>query len=203
VAGGPYTLEEIPPDPFDLFEGWLAEARATEPPDRAEAMALATATAGGVPSARMVMLRGFDRRGFAFHTNYRSRKGRELAENPRAALVFHWYELHRQVIVTGDVRPLPRGESEAYFATRPLGHRLSAWASHQDEVIADRSVLERGFAEAAERFGDDPPLPDYWGGYLLTPATIEFWQGRADRLHDRVRYERTGPDAWRAERLAP
>ncbi len=178
MAGGSYTLEEIPPDPFDLFEGWLAEARATEPPDRAEAMALATATAGGVPSARMVMLRGFDRRGFAFHTNYRSRKGRELAENPRAALVFHWYELHRQVIVTGDVRP-------------------------QDEVIADRSVLERGFTEAVGRFGDDPPLPGYWGGYILTPTTIEFWQGRADRLHDRVRYERTGPDAWRADRLAP
>jgi pyridoxamine 5'-phosphate oxidase len=203
VAEGPSTLEEIPPDPFDLFEAWLAEARATEPPDRAEAMALATATVAGLPSARMVMLRGFDRRGFVFHTNYESRKGRELAENPRAALVFHWYELHRQVIVTGDVRPLPRHESEAYFATRPLGHRLSAWASHQDEVIADRSVLERGFAEAAERFGDDPPLPDYWGGYLLTPTTIEFWQGRADRLHDRVRYERTGPDAWRADRLAP
>ena len=203
MAGGPYTLEEIPPDPFELFEGWLAEARATEPPDRADAMALATATAGGVPSARMVMLRRFDRRGFVFHTNYESRKGRELAKNPRAGVVFHWHELHRQVIVTGEVRRLPREESEAYFDTRPLGHRLSAWASHQDEVISDRSVLERGFTEAAERFGEDPPLPDYWGGYLLTPTTIEFWQGRADRLHDRVRYERTGPDAWRADRLAP
>jgi len=203
VAGGPYTLEEIPPDPFDMFEGWLAEARATEPPDRADAMALATATAAGIPSARMVMLRGFDRQGFVFHTNYQSRKGRELAENPRVSLVFHWYELHRQVIVTGEVRRLPRHESEAYFATRPPGHRLSAWASHQDEVIADRSVLEQAFTEAADRFGDDPPLPEYWGGFLLTPATIEFWQGRADRLHDRIRYERTGPDAWRADRLAP
>ena len=203
MAGGPFTLEEIPSDPFELFDGWLAEARATEPPDRADAVALATATADGGPSARMVMLRGFDRRGFVFHTNYESRKGRELAKNPRAGVVFHWHELHRQVIVTGEVRRLPREESEAYFDTRPLGHRLSAWASHQDEVISDRSVLERAFTEAAERFGEDPPLPDYWGGYLLTPATMEFWQGRADRLHDRVRYERTDPDAWRADRLAP
>lgn len=202
-ATGPFSLEEIHPDPLELFERWLAEARAAEGPDRAGAVTLATAGADGAPTARMVILRGFDRRGFVFYTNYESRKGRQLEENPRAALVFYWHDLHRQVTVTGPVEQLPREESEAYFRTRPLGHRLGAWASLQDQVLPDRATLERRFAEASERFGDDPPLPEYWGGYRLIPETMEFWQGREDRLHDRVRYTIEADGSWRPERLFP
>jgi len=202
-ATGPFSLETIAGDPFELFERWLADARASVGPDRAEAMALATSGADGAPGARMVMLRGWDRRGFVFFTNYQSRKGRQLAENPRAALVLYWHELHRQVNATGPVERLTRDESEAYFLTRPVGHRLSAWASLQDQPLADRSTLERRFAEARERFGEDPPLPEYWGGFRLAPAVIEFWQGREDRLHDRVRYETEPDGGWRAERLYP
>jgi pyridoxamine 5'-phosphate oxidase len=199
----PAGLQEPPSDPVELFERWQAEARAAAGPDRADAMALATATADGAPSVRVVMLRGVDSRGFVFHTNYESRKGRELSENPRAALVLNWPELHRQVSATGTVERLNREESKTYFRTRPLGHRLAAWASLQGRPLPDRAELERRFERARERFGEDPPLPEYWGGFRLAPDALEFWQGREDRLHDRVRYERSESGGWHAQRLFP
>lgn len=196
--------DELPGgDPFDLFQRWLGEALLDQP-EQAIAMTVATATRDGVPSARTVLLRGFDGRGFVFFTNYRSRKGLELQANPRAALVLNWPRLHRQVRATGDVIRLGREESEAYFRNRPRGHQLSAWASPQSEPIADRRALERRFAEVEERFrGREVPLPGHWGGYLLTPREFEFWSGREDRLHDRFRYVRRPEGTWAAERLAP
>jgi pyridoxamine 5'-phosphate oxidase len=169
-----------------------------------EAMTLATADAAARPSARTVLLKGVDAEGLRFFTNTESRKGRELAENPHAALVFHWaLEPRRQVTAAGTVEPLPHEESEAYYRTRPLGSRLGAWASRQSEVVADRSALDRAYAEAEATYGDDPPLPPWWGGYLLRPTRFEFWQNRPNRLHDRFRYC-LGPDgAWTLERLAP
>ena len=192
-----------PQDPFELFDAWLQEATETEGPDRARAMALATSDPDGSPSVRMVMLRGFDRRGFSFYTNHDSRKGRELAVNPRAALTLYWPELHRQVTATGRADRLGRDEVDAYYRSRPVGHRLGAWASRQDEPIPDRATLERQFEKARARFGDDPPLPDHWGGFVLQPDVFEFWQGREDRLHDRIRYTGGEPGPWRAERLSP
>ncbi|HEY8557104.1 MAG TPA: pyridoxamine 5'-phosphate oxidase [Actinomycetes bacterium] len=167
------------------------------------AMTLATATPDGRPSARMVLLRGFDERGFCFYSNYESRKGVELAANPRAALVFWWGELERQVRIEGPVAPTSRAESEAYFHSRPPGSQLSAAASPQSRVIQDRAVLERRVAELATGSADGQvPLPDFWGGYRLTHEVVEFWQGRPNRLHDRLRYRRAG-DGWKVERLAP
>jgi pyridoxamine 5'-phosphate oxidase len=166
-------------------------------------MTLATATPDGRPSARMVLLRGFDERGFCFYSNYESRKGVELAANPRAALVFWWGELERQVRIEGPVAPTSRAESEAYFHSRPPGSQLSAAASPQSRVIQDRAVLERRVAELATGSADGQvPLPDFWGGYRLTHEVVEFWQGRPNRLHDRLRYRRAG-DGWKVERLAP
>jgi pyridoxamine 5'-phosphate oxidase len=190
-------------DPFELFERWLEEATEAEGPDPARAMALATADEQGSPSVRMVMLRGFDRRGFLFFTNYDSRKGRELMANPRAAVTIYWPTLHRQVSASGVAERLSLDESAAYYRSRPLGHRLGAWASRQDEPIPDRATLERQFEQARERFGDDPPMPDYWGGFVLRPEAFEFWQGRDDRLHDRVRHTLEEGGTWRAERLSP
>jgi pyridoxamine 5'-phosphate oxidase len=167
------------------------------------AMTLATATPDGHPSARMVLLRGFDQRGFCFYTNYESRKAAELAANPRAALVFWWDALERQVRIEGRVEPTSRAESEAYFTSRPPGSQLSAAASPQSRVIDDRATLERRVTELATSLSDGQlPLPDFWGGYRLTPEVVEFWQGRPNRLHDRLRYRRAG-DAWVIERLAP
>jgi pyridoxamine 5'-phosphate oxidase len=196
--------EELPgDDPFDLFQRWLGEALLTDP-DQAVAMTLATATPDGMPSARTVLLRGFDDRGFVFFTNYRSQKSRELEANPRAAVVLNWPGLHRQVRASGTVGRLDREESEAYFRNRPRGHRLSAWASPQSEPIPDRATLERRFAEVEERFrGREVPLPEHWGGFLLVPDEFEFWSGREDRLHDRFRYARRPDGSWAAERLAP
>jgi pyridoxamine 5'-phosphate oxidase len=166
-------------------------------------MTLATATPDGRPSARMVLLRGFDERGFCFYTNYESRKGIELAANPRAALVFWWGELERQVRIEGTVSATSREESEAYFHSRPPGSQLSAAASPQSRVIEGRAILERRVAELATGSTDGKvPLPEFWGGYRLAHEVVEFWQGRPNRLHDRLRYRRVGA-AWRIERLAP
>jgi len=168
------------------------------------AMTLATADKDGRPSARIVLLKGIDERGFIFFTNYGSRKARELAENPQAALVFYWGTLERQVCVTGRVSRISREESGAYFKTRPRGSRLAAWASDQSEVVADRSVLERKWKEQQAAFpGGEIPLPESWGGFALDPERIEFWQGRPNRLHDRFRYSRQPDRTWRIERLAP
>jgi pyridoxamine 5'-phosphate oxidase len=194
---------DLLPDPLAQFARWLEDARAggLELP---EAMTLATADGGGRPSARTVLLKSVDGDGFRFFTNTESRKARELAENPEAALVFHWpLEPRRQVTVTGTVEPLPREEADAYFRSRPLGSRLGAWASRQSTVVHDRETLERAFAEAETAYGDDPPLPPWWGGYLLRPGRLEFWQNRPNRLHDRFRYSRGADGAWTLERLAP
>jgi pyridoxamine 5'-phosphate oxidase len=190
-------------DPLELFCEWLEAARAAglELP---EAMTLATATPAGEPSARTVLLKGLDERGFHFYTNYESRKARELAANPRAALVFHWAQSpRRQVCVGGRVSRLGAAESEEYFRTRPLGSRLGAWASRQSEPISGRVELERALADAATRYGEDPPLPPWWGGYVLFPTTIEFWENRPNRLHERARYVRAADGAWTVELLAP
>jgi pyridoxamine 5'-phosphate oxidase len=194
---------DLLPDPIAQFASWLDEARAGGL-DLPEAMTLATAGADGRPSARMVLLKGADEDGFRFFTNTESRKAGQLAENPSAALVFHWpLEPRRQVTVAGAVELLPRNEAETYFRTRPLGSRLGAWASRQSTVVADRDALDRAYADAEAAYGDDPPLPPWWGGYLLRPTRLEFWQNRENRLHDRFRYS-LGPDgAWTLERLAP
>ena len=167
------------------------------------AMTLATVSADGVPSARTVLLKGVDARGFIFFTNYESRKGRELTANPNAALTFFWPELERQVCVTGTVSKLPADESETYFSSRPRGSQLGAWASNQSSVVEDRAVLEQQWKDAEARFPEKIPMPPYWGGYLLMPSRIEFWQGRPSRLHDRFCYTRQPDGNWTLERLSP
>jgi pyridoxamine 5'-phosphate oxidase len=193
---------DVDADPVVQFGRWFEQAEQAgllEP----TAMTLATATPDGRPSARMVLLRGFDERGFCFYTNYESRKGIELAANPRAALVFWWGELERQVRIEGTVSATSREESEAYFHSRPPGSQLSAAASPQSRVIEGRAILERRVAELATGSTDGKvPLPEFWGGYRLAHEVVEFWQGRPNRLHDRLRYRRVGA-AWRIERLAP
>jgi pyridoxamine 5'-phosphate oxidase len=194
--------KDVNRDPIAEFARWFAEAQAAEV-EEPNAMVLATATPDGAPSARVVLLKGFDERGFVFFTDYRSRKGAELELNPRAALVLHWSELERQVRITGDVSRTSAEESEAYYRSRPVGSRLGAWVSHQSQTIPSRDLLEGGLREVERRFaGGDVPLPPYWGGYRVKPGAIEFWQGRENRLHDRVRYVREG-ETWRIERLAP
>jgi pyridoxamine 5'-phosphate oxidase len=195
-------VDDVDPDPVVEFGKWMDQALRADLQEP-HAMTLATASADGVPSARVVLLRGYDASGFTFFTDYRSRKGRELADNPRACGVFYWPELERQVRVSGAVRKVSREESEAYFRSRPTGSRLGAWASTQSAVIADRGVLEERLREMAARFGTaDVPLPEHWGGYRIVPVELEFWQGRESRLHDRVRYRKQG-DVWRLERLSP
>lgn len=196
-------VEELDPDPHTQFDAWFAEASAAGVPVP-EQMALATATAEGAPSVRMVLLRGHDARGFSFFSNRESRKGRELEANPRAALVVHWAAQSRQVRAEGRVERLSDEESLAYFRTRPLGSRFGAWASPQSRPLASREELERAYAEVEARFAgaDDVPLPPFWGGYRLVADVIELWQGRPNRLHDRVRYTRDAA-GWSRVRLAP
>lgn len=194
---------EAAEDPIAQFRDWYAAAEASGllfP----ESVALATATADGAPSVRMVLLKGADERGFRFFTNYEGRKAAELTENPRGALCFHWSVLERQVRVTGPVERLTREESEAYFRTRGRGSQIAAWASEQSRPIVDRPALEARVAEIEARFeGEDIPLPEHWGGYLLRPDRIEFWQGRANRLHDRLAYDATPDGGWSVTRLQP
>ena len=219
---GELSESSLPGDPLALFAAWFADVHAFGLPEP-NAMVLATASGDGVPSARTVLLKGYGPQGFRFFTNLTSLKGRDLAENPRAALVFPWHPMHRQVRVSGPVSELSRDESAAYFGTRPHGSRLGAWASErQSAVIPGRDVLEKRFAELEERWpdpaagqppgapesapSDSVPLPDFWGGYRVVPEWVEFWQGRRDRLHDRIRYRRPALDEtgeWVRERLSP
>lgn len=192
---------DLDDDAIAQFEAWLAEARDAVP--QADAMTLATADRDGRPSARIVLLRGIEADGLVFFTNRTSRKGRELAENPHAAVVFHWWELGRQVRVEGTVVEVNEADSTAYWNRRPRESRIAGWASPQSQPLADRSDLAARVAEVEERFrGAEVPLPSFWGGYRLLPESVEFWTHRENRLHDRVRYVRSG-GGWRRERLAP
>jgi pyridoxamine 5'-phosphate oxidase len=194
---------DLDPDPIKQFAKWFEDAEAAHP-KLPNAMTLATATRDGKPSARVVLLKGFDQDGFVFFTNYGSQKGRELDENPNAALVFYWAALDRQVRIEGRVKKSSREESEAYFKTRPAESRLSAWASKQSSPVSGRQVLEDEMERlSAEYEGKEIPLPPYWGGFRLEPSTIEFWQNRPNRLHDRFRYSRLSDGGWRIERLSP
>jgi pyridoxamine 5'-phosphate oxidase len=192
---------DLAPDPFAQFGNWFAEALQSGIA-LPNAMTLATATPNGRPSARTVLLKGFDTPGFVFYTHYGSRKGREIEENPQAMLLFCWEELERQVGIEGRVERVSAAESDEYFAVRPLGSRLSAIVSAQSEPVASREVLETALEEASKRWRDAPPRPRHWGGYRLVPEQFEFWQGRKDRLHDRLCYRSVG-GAWKIERLAP
>jgi pyridoxamine 5'-phosphate oxidase len=200
----PLEPEDLGNDPVAAFREWWDQAR-NAGLDQADAMALATTSAEQGPSVRMVLLREFDERGFVFHSNRQSRKGADLLADARAGLAFHWTRpLHRQVRAEGRMEPLETDLSEAYFQGRPAGARISAWASPQSQVVADRADLERRWQEVRARFPDYQaiPLPPFWGGYRLVPESLEFWQGRRDRLHDRIRFRRQGA-GWVAERLAP
>ena len=195
---------DLDTSPTVQLQRWLDDA-ITANVEEPTAMTLATTSRDGVPSARIVLLKGLDADGLRFFTNYESRKAREMAENPRASLCLFWVALHRQVRVDGTIEKLPRDASAAYYHSRPRGSQLGAWASPQSVPIASREALEDRLRAVEKRFqNDDPvPLPDFWGGYLLRPTEVEFWQGRPSRLHDRFRYSRDGQDRWRVERLAP
>jgi len=189
-------------DPFQQFAAWFADVHATGAPEP-NAMTVASSTPDGYPSARVVLLKGFDERGFVFYTNYQSRKGRELEDNPRAALVFFWPTLERQVRVTGTVRHVSRDETDRYFRSRPRGSQLGAWASRQSTVVEGRAEVENRLTTLDAAYGEDVPTPPHWGGYRVVPDTFEFWQGRPNRLHDRLQYIREIDRGWRIERLSP
>jgi pyridoxamine 5'-phosphate oxidase len=194
---------DVSHDPIVQFARWFAEAEEVQAHD-ANAMTLATATSQGAPSARIVLLKAFDQRGFVFFTDYRSRKSAELEANPQAALVLYWSELERSVRITGTVEKTSQEDSDRYFRSRPIGSRLGAWASHQSRVIPGRHMLESDLKEVEQRFADgDVPLPPYWGGWRVLPESLEFWQGRESRLHDRIRYQRNRSREWKIERLSP
>ena len=204
-----YALEsllesDVRPHPFEQFRYWFNEALNSSLPEP-NAMTLATATAQGHPSARTVLLKGLDERGFVFYTNYESRKGEDLDENPQAALLFTWLELERQIRIEGRVEKVSAAEAEAYFVSRPRGSQIGAWASPQSRVIPDREFLEQKVVEAEASFAgkETLPLPPYWGGYRVIPTEIEFWQGRENRLHDRIVYVLQAEGNWLIERLAP
>ncbi len=201
-----YALErldesDVDADPFRQFHAWLKEALAAEVPEPT-AMTLATVNAAGSPSARIVLLKALDERGFVFYTNYASRKGGDLDARPRAALTFLWKELERQVRVEGAVEKVSAAESDEYFAIRPLGSRIGAWASTQSATIESRQWLEARVRAAEEQYGDNPPRPPHWGGYRVIPEWLEFWQGRRSRLHDRIAYTRSA-GGWTISRLSP
>lgn len=200
----PFTERDAHADPIEQFRAWFEDAKRSDP-RQPNAMTLATSSPDGVPSARIVLLKGFDREGFTFFTNYQSDKARDLDSNPLAALLFHWPQLTRTVRVTGAVEKVTRQESEAYFATRPRDSQLGAWASAQSTVIESRDYLHKRYDELKKQYeGRDVPTPPHWGGYRVRPATIEFWQGQTSRLHDRLRYVReNGDGAWTLQRLAP
>jgi len=223
---GGLNRQDLSADPMIQFKNWFAQASATQSGSRwrqigialykfwhallghtpidVSAAVLATANKDAQPSARTVLLKGVDTRGFVFYTNYDSRKGQDLIENPNASLVFYWSNLERQICVAGTVTKLSHEESEAYFKHRPKGSKLAAWASKQSHLVADRQTLEKHWQEMAARFpGENVPLPPNWGGYVLAPVRIEFWQGRPNRLHDRFLYTKQPDGLWRIERLAP
>jgi len=193
---------DVDRNPIKQFAKWYHEATAFGIAET-DAMTLATATKDGRPSARIVLLKDFDDRGFVFFTNYESRKAKELAENPRACLVAYWLPVKRQVRIEGFVEQISETESEAYFQTRPLGSRIGAWASNQSEVVESRDLLEQRYADLSERYGEAVPRPPHWGGYRIDPEVIEFWQGRDNRLHDRLRYRLQKDGTWLIERLGP
>ncbi len=199
----PLLIEELESDPIVQFEKWFREAWDENYP-MPHAMSLATASAEGLPTVRTVLLKGYDSNGFVFFTNYGSRKAKQISNNPQAALLFPWVRLGRQVTVAGRVEKISKSESVQYFLSRPRGSQLSAWASAQSTVISSRAILESAFATVKRRFADgEVPLPDFWGGYRVDPDSIEFWQNRKDRLHDRFLYKREESGAWRIDRLTP
>ncbi len=195
--------KDVAEQPIAQFDRWWKDAMESEL-DEVNAMTLATADASGAPSARIVLLKGYDERGFVFFTNYNSKKGQDIAANPRVSLVFFWKELERQVNISGSIEKVSVAESDAYFQSRPVGSRIGAWCSPQSTVIADRQILEDNITKYQAQFGDGSiPKPDHWGGYLVQPQSVEFWQGRSSRLHDRIKYRKNDQGLWIIERLAP